>query len=167
MNFEKPKKPEETVSLEKPVEAKETMEEKVKKLEEEEKEKSSEMEPSLEYKPGSIANLEKSEGLFDEATKEFYDSEPDFSEIKKRMNKIKEEIVTYRGDFSVILREEPQYGGGLEGNQDRIQNMKKAILPLEAEIKEAASIIDSNKFFEIYRKQIIAANKIIEALKKI
>lgn len=105
------------------------------------------------------ANEEKlsAQDAFLELVDEYYESRPNFKPIEDILSKIDKEFSNYGNDFEIILDELPEHGGGIEQNAERITNMKKALVELDASIEFAASVIAQNTDYAAFANQVRAA----------
>jgi predicted nuclease with TOPRIM domain len=121
------------------------------------------------YQPNNEeTEIKKISNLFDKAYETFNNNAPDFSKIEECLGDIKDELRAYNDDFTVILHEKEEHGGGIEENRNRIENMKIALSSLKEKIGNAEFIIKSNELlYGPFKKQIDSTKKIISILEKI
>ncbi|MCU0679019.1 MAG: hypothetical protein MUC28_01050 [Planctomycetes bacterium] len=115
----------------------------------------------------TLKALEEIRESFNSAEKKFYNNEPDFSKIEEIMKEIRQELRKFKDDFLIVFREDPGDRANFGQKNDLIDAMKDGVFGLENKIIQAGKIIDDNKYFEPYRKQIKSAEEIVEILKKI
>ena len=78
----------------------------------------------------------------------------------KDLNSFFKELKIYEVDCEVILRELPQYGGGIEQNEDRIARMRQTLPQLE----EAIARVEATGKYEA---KVLHAKTAVESLKQI
>ncbi len=127
--------------------------------------------PPVEVATGDVkvtaeeSKLEEISKRFFEGNDLFQETAPDFSSIQKAISEIKTDIELFRNSFIIVFHEDEKYGGGYKNQQRRISEMKNAVLVLEAKVNTARKLVDSNEGFELYKKQVEAAQSIVDNLK--
>jgi len=95
-------------------------------------------------------------------------NKPDFSKMEECINFINKELRAYEDDFRIILIEKDEYGGGIDYNKTRIDNMRTALTGLKNKIEEAELLIKSDELlYGPFKKQITSAKEVVDILKNI
>ena len=111
--------------------------------------------------------LEVLDSELQDAESEFHESRPNFSSMNRLIETITHELREYTNDFGTLLREDPQYGGGLDDAERRIENMKRALVKLKEAVAEAEKLLEANKDYEPFRKQVQAARRAVGVLERL
>ncbi len=116
--------------------------------------------------PEPAANLEDLETDFNDAAYQYrlcdptsLGTEPEPYE-NPDLESIDQALKIYEVDCEVILRELPQYGGGIEQNEDRIARMRQTLPQLE----EAIARVEATGKYEA---KVLHAKTAVESLKQI
>lgn len=116
---------------------------------------------------GTEAYLRQVNDEFTQEYSEFGQSGPNFFSIIKKIEEIDGVLKMYFEDFNILLEEPLEKGGGVKNNSRLLLSMRQDVGNLEQMITEAESLIKQNPNFKSFIKQVVAAKKAMEALKRI